>query len=155
MSVITKLKTIFARHGIPQELFSDNGPEYIANEFTCFSKEWDFKHTTSSPHFAQSNGLVKRSIQTVKHAFKKAKDAREDPYLALLILNTIPGSDGISPAMHLFNRNPRTALPSLIQHPPPAVFPKRAKRPSKKNTKDLPSIRPGSVVRMRVNEDSD
>ena len=43
----------------------------------------------------------------------------------------------------------------MIQQPPSAVFPKRAKHPSKKTTKDLPSIRPGSVVRMRVNEDSD
>ena len=91
----------------------------------------------------------------VKRAFRKAKDAGKDPYLALLILNTIPGSGGISPAIRLFNRNPRTTLPSLIQQPPSAVFPKRAKRPSKKTTKDLPSIRPGSVVRMRVNEDSD
>ncbi len=154
-SVISKLKKIFARHGIPQELFSDNGPEYIAKEFTCFSKEWDFKHTTSSPYFAQSNGLVERSIQTVKRALKKAKDAEEDPYLALLILNTIPGSDGISPAMRLFNRHPRTTLPSLLQHPPPAVSSKRAERLNNRNTKDLPSIRPGSVVRMRVNGDKD
>eukprot|EP00794_Sanderia_malayensis_P014552 gene14552-16054_t len=154
-SVISKLKKIFARHGIPQELFSDNGPEYIANEFTCFSREWDFKHTTSSPYFAQSNGLVERSIQTVKRALKKAKDAAEDPYLALLILNTIPGSDGISPAMRLFNRHPRTTLPSLLQHPPPAVSSKRAERLNNRKTKDLPSIRPGSVVRMRINGDKD
>lgn len=153
-SVITKLKKIFARHGIPQELFSDNGPEYIANEFTSFSKEWDFKHTTSSPYFAQSNGLVERSIQTVKRTLKKARDAGEDPYLALLVLNTIPGSDGISPAIRLFNRNPRTLLPSLIQHPP-SVSANRTKRPDNRNTKDLPSIRPGSVVRMRVPGDKD
>eukprot|EP00112_Aurelia_sp_Birch-Aquarium-sp1_P007987 Seg1872.1 transcript_id=Seg1872.1/GoldUCD/mRNA.D3Y31 product="putative protein K02A2.6" protein_id=Seg1872.1/GoldUCD/D3Y31 len=140
-SVITKLKKIFARHGIPQELFSDNGPEYIANEFASFSKEWDFKHTTSSPYFAQSNGLVERSIQTVKRTLKKGRDAGEDPYLALLVLNTISGSDGISPAIRLFNRNPRTLLPSLIQHPP-SVSANRTKRPDNRNTKDLPSIRP-------------
>lgn len=113
LSVINKIKKIFARHGIPKELYTDNGPEYTAQSFKVFAKGWDFRHVTSSPHFPQSNGFVERAIQTVKKALKKAHDGNEDPYLTLLILNTTPGSDGTFPAMRLFNHQPRTMLPSL------------------------------------------
>ncbi|KAJ8023221.1 hypothetical protein HOLleu_35558 [Holothuria leucospilota] len=65
-AVIDKIKTIFARHGIPEEVFSDNGPQFTSREFRQFSEEWEFKHTTSSPLYPQSNGLLERSIQTVK-----------------------------------------------------------------------------------------
>ena len=112
-SVINKIKKIFARHGIPKELYTDNGPEYTAQSFKHFAKEWDFRHVTSSPHVPQSNGFVERAIQTVKKSLKKAHDGNEGPYLTMLILNTTPGSDGVSPAMRLFNHQPRTTLPSL------------------------------------------
>ena len=49
--VIRALKAIFARDGIPEELRSDNGPQYASAEFTNFTKEWGFRHTTSSPRF--------------------------------------------------------------------------------------------------------
>ena len=152
-SVIDKLKKIFARHGIPKELFSDNGPEYASTEFVHFSKKWDFKHSKSSPHYPQSNGLVERSIQTVKQVLKKAKDAKEDPYLSLLILNTVPGSDGKSPAIRLFNRNVRTTLPSLVQSFPTTSNVKNSDRVLNKKHRDYPSINPDSVVRMRIDSD--
>ena len=34
--------------------------------FKNFSKEWDFSFITTSPRYAQSNGLVERNVQTVK-----------------------------------------------------------------------------------------
>ena len=131
LNVMNKIKKIFAHHGIPKELYTDNGPEYTAQSFKCFAKEWEFKHVTSSPHFTQSNGLVERAIQTVKKSLKKAHDGNEDPYLTLLILNTTPGSDGASPAMRLFNHQPHTTLPSLnltdTSSPSPTI-PKKVKK---------------------------
>ena len=55
-AVISVLKSLFSRHGIPQDVMSDNGPQYPSQEFTTFAKTYGFKHTTSSPHFPQSNG---------------------------------------------------------------------------------------------------
>ena len=113
-AVIRATKKIFSRHGIPKTLLSDNGPQSIANEYKQFAQTWDFEHKTSSPHFPQSNGLVERQVQTVKHTLKKAHESGQDVYLALLALNTTPSHDGKSPAFKLFKRNPCTTLPSII-----------------------------------------
>ena len=48
-SVINHLKSIFARHGIPEIFVSDNGPQYAVESFKSFAKEFGFKHITSSP----------------------------------------------------------------------------------------------------------
>ena len=77
-TVINKIKKIFSQHGIPKELCTDNGPEYSAACFKRFAKEWDFKHTTSSPHFSQSNGFAERAIQTVKKSLLKAHHGNQD-----------------------------------------------------------------------------
>ena len=61
--VIQRLKSIFARHGIPQQVMSDNGPQYSSNEFHKFAK---FVHSRSSPKFPQSNGEAERAVRTIK-----------------------------------------------------------------------------------------
>ena len=49
--VIDRLKGIFAAHGIPEDVHSDNGPQYTSAEFSDFAENYGFHHTTSSPHF--------------------------------------------------------------------------------------------------------
>ena len=44
-SVITHLKSIFARHGIPQVVVLENGPQYSAAAFSEFSKEYAWVYT--------------------------------------------------------------------------------------------------------------
>ena len=48
-TVITSLKNQFARHGIPDTLYSDNGPQFSSREFQEFATDWQFDHQTSSP----------------------------------------------------------------------------------------------------------
>ena len=50
-TIIAKMKAIFARHGIPEELMSD-----ASKEFHQFASEWNIKLTTSSPLYPRSNG---------------------------------------------------------------------------------------------------
>ena len=54
---IAALKSTFFRYGIPEEVVSDNGPQYSSQEFGDFAKECGFRHITSSPHFPQSKSL--------------------------------------------------------------------------------------------------
>ena len=55
-TVISHMKSIFARHGIPLEVKSDNGGCYASAEFKNFAETWGFKHVTSSPYMNNSNG---------------------------------------------------------------------------------------------------
>ena len=50
--VIRGLKFIFTRHGIPEQVRSDTGPQLDSAEFSYLAKEWGFKHTTISPKFS-------------------------------------------------------------------------------------------------------
>ena len=111
--VIQKLKSIFARFGIPEKVVSDNGPQYSSAEFENFAKEYNFIHTTSSPHYPQSNGLAEKCVQTAKKILKKAKLDNQDPYLALLAYRATPLDIGYSPAELLYGRTIRTPLPIL------------------------------------------
>ena len=88
-TIITHMKSILTRHGIPKLLVSDNHLE--TKEFKNFQKEWDFKLTTSSPHCPKSNGMAERTVQTVKKLLKKALANGEDPCSALLAYRTTPG----------------------------------------------------------------
>ena len=78
-TVINKCKKTFSQFGSPNELVTDNGPEFTSHYFKSFSRTWDFQHRTINPHFHQSNGLVERCIQTVKRTLKKAKLGNDVP----------------------------------------------------------------------------
>lgn len=71
--VIVHLKSIFACHGIPEVLMSDNGPQFSGQAFTNFAASYGFRLITSSLRFPQSNGEAERAVQTVKNLLKKAK----------------------------------------------------------------------------------
>ena len=74
---IRALKSVFARYGIPEVVRSDNGPQYDSAEFAKFAKDWEFKHVTSSPLYAQSNGEAERAVQTAKNLLQKESDLRK------------------------------------------------------------------------------
>lgn len=108
--VITNLKSIFARHGIPVTFVSDGGPQFTSQEFKTFSRQWEFKHIVSSPTYAQSNGMAERHIQTIKKMFKKIFNEKKDLYMALLHYRTTPIFENISPSEILMSRKLRTNL---------------------------------------------
>ena len=55
-SVISFLKPIFARYGIPTTLISDNEPQFTSAEMRQFAETYGFCHITSSPYYPQTNG---------------------------------------------------------------------------------------------------
>ena len=59
---IAVLKQHFARYGIPDEVISDNGPQFSSKEFAKFVKDCEFNHTTTSPHYPQANEQVERTL---------------------------------------------------------------------------------------------
>ena len=104
--VITSLKSVFACFGT--EVVSDNGPQFSSEAFHTFASKYCFQHVTSSPHYPQSNGLVKRKVQTVKHLLNNSTDQHS----ALLSYRATPLPwCGRSPAELLMGRCIRTDIP--------------------------------------------
>lgn len=57
-ALIQVLKSQFARHGISRTVVSDNGPQFVSDEFNTFAATWEFHHVASSPRHPKSNGTV-------------------------------------------------------------------------------------------------
>ncbi|UYV83042.1 K02A2.6-like [Cordylochernes scorpioides] len=109
-AVVDQCKAIFARHGIPDIVISDNGPQFrpsTTSAFTKFASEVGFRHITSSPKHPQSNGQAEAALKIVKNLMKKNKD----PVLALMEYRATPLANGLSPAELLFGRKIRTMVP--------------------------------------------
>ena len=154
--VINHLKSIFARHGIPETLISDNGPQYASQEFKEFAREYEFRHTTSSPYFPQGNGEAERAVGTVKNLLKKSGD----PYKALLAYRSTPLQMGYSPSQLLMGRVLRSTVPTTRAQRDPKIpdlsevraRDKRNKARQKRNhdthrgARELPQLQPGDQV---------
>ena len=159
-STISAFKSMFARHGIPMEVVSDNGPQFACASFRDFAKEWDFIHTTSSPRYPQSNGEAERFVQTVKDMFKKAEHGNSDVYVSLMEYRA-SSIDGVrlSPAQLLKNRQLKTKLPVSSELLKPEVAKSKQKELDErqksqkfyydKKSKPLPEVSPGEIVRFK------
>ena len=116
-AVSNSLKAIFATHEFPDEPRTDNGPQFTAQTFKDFAARCGFTHTTSSPHFHQSNGLAERAVQTAKRILNL-----EDPLQGLMDHRATPSSStGVSPAVALMSRSLKTRVPVLRGQLEPAV----------------------------------
>ena len=104
-NIIVVLKSIFARHGIPDTVVTDNGPQYSSNEFKIFAESYKFFHVTSSPYYPKGNGEAERAVRTLKNLLKDVKDL----YLALMSYRAtpLPGCN-LSPAQLLMGRRIRS-----------------------------------------------
>ena len=159
-TVVNHTKSIFARHGIPSVVRSDNGPQYSAQEYQQFSKEWKFEHQTSSPYYPKSNGLAEKAVQIVKMLLTKAKADGKDPYLSLLEYRNTPIDDVGSPAQLLMSRRLQSILPNtLSQLQPSVVDPRKVEKKLKKKQERhkkyydvgfqvLPSLQHGEMVQV-------
>jgi len=161
--VIECTKSVFARHGIPAIVKSDNGPQYTAAEYKEFSLMWGFEHITVSPYHPQANGLAEKSVQIIKHLLKKAKADRKDPYLSLLEYRNSTVKDIGSPAQLAMGRRLNSVLPCTPQQLAlQTIEPKKvmesieeAKEENMKyynrGVRDLPELQPNDPVRIQMN----
>jgi hypothetical protein len=167
-TIISKMKRMFATHGIPSKVISDNARYYTSQEFKNFSQSWDFSHITSSPTYPQSNGLAERAVQCAKKLLERTKRDGSDFYLALLNSRNVPRDSTLgSSAQRLMSRRTRTTLPtapSLLQ--PKSLshkrvhFQLRKKRKQQKeyydkSAKPLSILKPNQTVRMQTDRGFD
>jgi hypothetical protein len=144
---------------VPEELVTDNGPQFTSHDFAEFATEYDFKHATSSPYFAQSNGAAERAVQTTKHILRQ-----EDPFLALLSYRAnAHASTGVSPAQLLMGRAIRSTVPvmpaNLLPGWPDLQLVEDNDRQAKESyqhyynahgARPLPELQPGDTVDVKL-----
>ncbi len=75
-TVINKLKAQFARQGIPDIEFSDNGLQYTSKEFQQFSRLWEFQHKTHLLPFHKAMGKRRLLCQDSKTPDAESQDFR-------------------------------------------------------------------------------
>ena len=119
-TTIDALRSIFATHGLPELLVSDNGTSYTSVEFQTFIKRNGIRHVTSAPYHQSSNGLAERAVQTFKEGLKKASSTDSDLQTRLTRFLfqyriTPHSTTGVAPAELLMGRRPRSHLDLL--HP--------------------------------------
>ncbi|XP_055911365.1 uncharacterized protein K02A2.6-like [Eupeodes corollae] len=158
--VILQLKKMFAVHGIPFILESDNGPQFSSKEFKAFAKKWDFTHQTSSLRYPKSNGFAERFVQVAKSLLKKCHKDQSDVYLALLNYRNTPRSnDLLSPNQRLMSRRTRKNIPSSEQSLKPKVVQNvqhnliearnRSKFYADKGSHQKQPLQPGEKIRIQ------
>lgn len=159
-TVIDCMKEQFSRHGIPETVVTDNGPQLASQEFTKFSQEWEFNHVTTSPYHSQSNGKAESAVKISKRLIKKAKKDGKDVWKSILDWRNTP-TDGMdsSPVQRLMSRRTRTSLPIASQMLNPKVIDtvkqnktvkhQKAKLLYDKSAKELPELTKGQPVRVQ------
>ncbi|CAA7040023.1 unnamed protein product [Microthlaspi erraticum] len=70
-------KDIICRHGLPFEIVTDNGSQFIARTFKDFCKKWNIRITYSTPRYPQGNGQAEATNKTLLSNLKKRLDARK------------------------------------------------------------------------------
>ena len=70
-ATIDKLRYIYASYGLPEERVSDNGPQFVSEDFGMFFKRNGNKHTLIPPDHSASNGAAEIAVQTAKQALNK------------------------------------------------------------------------------------
>ena len=160
--IIRELQNVFARFGVPDQLMSDNEPQFCTEEFAKFTRKWNFDHITSSPRYPQSNGKVENAVKTIKKLFTKCKLGKENEFIALLNWRNTP-SEGMntSPAQRLMDRRCKTTMPcnrKLLQprystRQDSEDINKRKQKQARyynRGSRQRNSIKPGESIRMRL-----
>ena len=70
-SVITSLKSQFARHVIPNIVRSDNGPQFSTSDFKMFSKEWVFEYICQSTKCWFEQKKIEKAVNTAKQIIRE------------------------------------------------------------------------------------
>ena len=130
---ISALRQVFSSLGIPEQIVSDNGPQFISSEFAEFAKLNGIKHIRISPYHPATNGEAERFVRTFKEAMKAGKNdgLTLSHRLAgfLLTYRTTPHSTtGISPCELIMGRHLRTRWDLLKPDPSQNVRQRQAKQ---------------------------
>jgi transposase InsO family protein len=160
-AIIKVLKSTFARHGTPDVVMSDNGPQFVNRQFAEFARDWGFIHGTSSPRYPKSNGMAENAVKQVKHIIHKSMESGQDIYKSLLAYRNTPLQNGLSPAQMCMGRRLNEGLvmhPSLLSRDEYEMIlddklnsrqKMKDDHDARNHVTDLPELDPGTPVHVQ------
>jgi transposase InsO family protein len=125
MTTINALRDIFSRHGLPEILVSNNGPQFIAGEFQQFCRNNGIMPRTSAAYKPSTNDQAERVVQILKPAIEQARITKQGLNVViakgLLVYRNAPHSTmGAAPSVLFMGRRLRTRIdlvfPSVQEH---------------------------------------
>ena len=169
LSTISALRSIFKFVGLPVCIVSDNGTNFVSQEFTSFLRDNYIRHVTTPPGHHQSNGQVERVIQEFKLFLSKSNvvsttsttDRQRRTIEFCLSHNTSPMSNGAVPNAFVFLKPLRTRLSvqctekDAICHPRPVYVRVENRNPAPSELIDRVGSNTALDSRGRLVHDSD
>lgn len=70
--IVQCMKDIFCKHGFPESIISDNGPQFISSTFRDYLQENGINHRRTTPLWTQANGEVERQNRSILKRLKVA-----------------------------------------------------------------------------------
>ena len=110
---IKVLRTLIARYGLPESIFSDNGTSFTSEEFQAFVKKNGIRHKTSALYHPATNGLAERAVQVVKNGLRKNRERDFDLTLTRALYRyhfTPHATTGASPSELFLGRKLKTHM---------------------------------------------
>jgi len=117
--LILLLKKFFGTFGVPRELSSDGGPEFVAKATEDFLTRWGVKHRLSAAYNPQSNGRAELAVKMTKRLIEDNigpdGELDTDNFLRALLIkrNTPDPTCRLSPAEIVFGRKLRDTMPRI------------------------------------------
>jgi hypothetical protein len=119
VSVAEALLTVFSRVGLPQEILSDCGTQFVSDMMKEIYRLLSISSVTTTPYHPQSNGMVERFNGTLKSMLRKVtrmEPQEWDRYIPALLFayRELPNETlGFSPFELVFGHSPRGPLDLL------------------------------------------
>ena len=114
---VKTLRTLLARMGLPQQIVSDNGPQFTSDVFKRFVQSNGIRHIMGAPYHPATNGLAERLVPSFKNAVKadlSDRDLQHKLDRFLMAYRASPhATTEQSPAQLLMGRSLKTRLDLL------------------------------------------
>jgi hypothetical protein len=117
--LILLLKRFFGTFGVPRELSSDGGPEFMANATQDFLVRWGVQFRLSAAYNPQSNGRAELAVKSTKRLIEdnigEDGELNTDRFLRAILIkrNTPDPTSKLSPAEIVFGRKLRDTMPRI------------------------------------------
>ncbi|XP_053229066.1 uncharacterized protein K02A2.6-like, partial [Podarcis raffonei] len=89
-AAIRVLRRLFATHGLPDTLVSDNGTAFTSGEFQTFTAQNAIRHIRSAPFHPATNGQAERMVRTTKDTLRRMTQGDWEYRLATFLLAQPP-----------------------------------------------------------------